>query len=723
MRWMDVNRLVSQAQILDTLSASIADVLSSCEVLVTVKSQANSIDILASDREVWVVLRTKSKAVLAYRVFHSVTPVGVNATEEASEATIKISTDVGQYVSKTAVDGDILRIQLWATFNRPLHLEASDPEMLFLGESKDAASARGDIWFSQKKCSTGFVYGQTHGPIPLSFLYFQNFTSLNDYFELTGARPSDVVKAAWPSVGFARPRGKDPLPARRKVQLLDSTVCLGRAAEDPFAQAERFLELLSRVYQGLEKPETKQFNWLDLAEEVHEMLEDNECSFTMIEGNRYLLPYVNGGRPDSLTQFRTLAWLAQYECWRQKPSDLRDDLAKTIVNFYNKDDGYIVRFPCFGNNDCGQTEKIDTWYSVYALLNLAEIAKAGDVGAHIHLTKAVDYIEKMAKKFKYDFPVFYDAQSFKVIQQGRGEDAEGQTDVAGLYSWILQNVTDLTGDPKHREGAIEAIKSTKSFSFNLCYQTNITAWGAAAAFRFWDEEKDDEYFKIGLVYLANFFRYCIFFEPSYGFNKEFDSFMSVMALSSSEYTAVLENADSCAAIQDIVRRCDKRLPDWLSMLCNEYCKFSLNHCKFYFPKLLAESATETKPKEGKIDRSLPVPVEDLYLCGEQKGGKVGQEVYGSGSAFAMCAIAFRQLRINGGFASCEYPYDLREEKGFFELDVYGREEYECAFNLWRLPSKVDRIKVVTSDKTRQIAVRNRCASFKVSGGSSVRIVL
>jgi hypothetical protein len=605
--------------------------------------------------------------------------------------------------------------------SKPLRLEATKPELIFLGKNRDAQSARGDVWFSQKKCSTGFVCGQTETPLGTSFLYFQNFTSLNEFYDVTETRPTDTVTAEWPRIGYSRPSGKKPFPLRKKIQLLDSIISFGPPALEEIDRSEIFLQLLNKTYGELDKPETKAFDWYQLAEEVQEVLATSPCCFTKIEGNRYLLPYVNGGRPDSLVQLRTLAWLAQWNVWRKQPSSLREDLAKTIVNFYNRDDGYIARFPCFGDNDCGQTEKIDTWYSVYALMNLAEIAKSGDVDAHVHLMKAIAYIEKMAKKFKYDFPVFYDAHSFEVIQQSRGEASEGQTDVAGLYAWILLNITDLTGDDKHRAEAIRAIKATNTFTFNLCYQTNITAWGAAAAFRLWDEEKDEFFYKVGLAYLANFFRYCVFFEPDYGSNKDFSSFLSVMALSSCEYTAVLENADSLAAIQDIVRRCDKQLPEWLGNLCCEFCKYSLNHCKYYFPQNLPTDALETQPREGHIDPNMPIPVEDLYVCGEQKAGKVGQEIYGAGSAFALCAAAFVELKINGGMVSCEYPFDLTEEKGFVELKIYGREVGRCSIDLWRLPDKIKQVRFQTGNGSKQKAVVGGKARMVVSGGSSVRI--
>jgi hypothetical protein len=78
------------------------------------------------------------------------------------------------------------------------------------------------------------------------------------------------------------------------------------------------------------------------------------------------------------------------------------------------------------------------------------------------------------------------------------------------------------------------------------------------------------------------------------------------------------------------------------MLIDEYCRYALDRAWFYFPDPLPPDAIAEKPRNGRIDRELSFPVEDLYVDGQQ-AGQVGQEIYGGGAAFIFATQPFHKI--------------------------------------------------------------------------------
>jgi hypothetical protein len=74
------------------------------------------------------------------------------------------------------------------------------------------------------------------------------------------------------------------------------------------------------------------------------------------------------------------------------------------------------------------------------------------------------------------------------------------------------------------------------------------------------------------------------------------------------------------------------------------------------------------PKEGKIDRRLAVPLEDLST-GWKQAGQVGQEIYGSSVSFVACASSYLNYTNAPIMVFSEYPF--LEDKGEFAPDGSG----------------------------------------------------
>lgn len=78
------------------------------------------------------------------------------------------------------------------------------------------------------------------------------------------------------------------------------------------------------------------------------------------------------------------------------------------------------------------------------------------------------------------------------------------------------------------------------------------------------------------------------------------------------------------------------------MLCAEFRKYSLDRGWYFYPDALPDEAVEKGDvRNGRIDRKLSFPLEDLYGDG-RPAGKVGQEIYGCGGAFLFAARAFHR---------------------------------------------------------------------------------
>ena len=70
---------------------------------------------------------------------------------------------------------------------------------------------------------------------------------------------------------------------------------------------------------------------------------------------------------------------------------------------------------------------MDSWYLYHSLLNLSRLALRGDETAKKLFLDSLDYAVEVARKFKYQFPVFYDLDTMEVIKAEAKEGMGGKT--------------------------------------------------------------------------------------------------------------------------------------------------------------------------------------------------------------------------------------------------------------------------------------------------------
>jgi hypothetical protein len=274
-----------------------------------------------------------------------------------------------------------------------------------------------------------------------------------------------------------------------------------------------------------------------------------------------------------------------------------------------------------------------------------------------------------------------------VIIAARNDDGLGKTDVGGLYAYVMVQAYELTDDPKYLHEARKAIDAAKNMRFELNYQANLTAWGAAACMRLWRITDEEYYLRQGYVYLASFFHNSVIWESEIANAAQYNVFLGVTALHDAPYMAIFECFDSFAAFERYLRDSGPDLDPAARLLISEYCKYALDRGWYYYPDALpADALAKDDIRNGHIDRTLSFPLEDLYVDG-QPAGQVGQEIYGAGAAFVFATRAFHNVSGASFRIFCDH-FPVTSERTSqcsltFGLD--GGHAREAVFSLVRLP--------------------------------------
>jgi hypothetical protein len=249
---------------------------------------------------------------------------------------------------------------------------------------------------------------------------------------------------------------------------------------------------------------------------------------------------------------------------------------------------------------------------------------------------------KAAHHFDYKWPIQYKVTDFSVIVEARGDTDLGQTDVGGLYAYVMLIAFELTDDAKYLGEARKAIDAAEGMRFELNYQANLTAWGAAACMRLWRITNQEPYLLQSYVYLASFFHNSVLWTSKIGSSANYPTFLAVSALHDGPYMALYECFDSFAAFERYLKDGGPDLDPAALLMISDYCRYALDRAWYYYPDALPADMISEEPRNGHIDRKLSFPLEDLYVGGD-KAGQVGQEIYGAGAAFVFASRVFHHV--------------------------------------------------------------------------------
>lgn len=574
--------------------------------------------------------------------------------EEGEVARLRLTSAMGEHIVSCRADRlavERLRIATRFIPARPMVMPPAPRDLYPFGAGDDPLRAQGVVEATQRGLNTGLVYFRIDAPAFGNVLYVQNFTASNGYFRATGTVPREAVGGSWPELGYALPLSdakanpaEVALPAGEWVTLSD-TILVFRHHAPPHERetARRFVQMLGSAYDLIETPPVAYRDWIDRAERAARDLDEAPDATIRHYGHRYVHPYTGAEYPDIMVQMSVIAALHRWGRWRGEPHPLEATFKAGLLRFFDEELGTLRRYlPNVGEDK--NADAIDSWYLYHPLLNLGTLALDGDAPARDLFLKAIPYGVKAARHFDYRWPIEYDVTDFSIITKEAPVDGRGQTDVGGIYAWVMLQAFELTDDKTYLDEARAAIDAAIGLGFNLNYQANLTAWGAAACMRLWRITNRDVYREQSYVYLASFLHNAVIWESQIGHAAHYETFLAVTCLQDAPYMAMYECFDSYVAFERYLNDGGPDLDPEARMLIGEYCRHALSRAWYYYPDALPPDAIagEQRDANGHVDRALSFPLEDLYPDG-QPAGQVGQEVYGAGAAFIFATSAFHPV--------------------------------------------------------------------------------
>jgi hypothetical protein len=613
-----------------------------------------AIDIMAGRDALWAIVRRPGKGGLAMRVAHA--PGGCLETRATGVRTggarVTLKTVLGTHIMEfgaSAIGLPMLSVKVTLTPAVPLLLPFLSRDLYPLDAHDDPLGASGTVEAAQRGLNSGLIYFHVDEPEFGTILYFQDMTSLNDYFRATRTKPDAAVGGEWPELGYLPPTPPqsgtpptDPLPADKPVILSDARLVFHEGvACDEQDMALRFVQMLGAAYRHIDLPPTEFRDWVRRADRTLHDLDSAPEATIRHYGHRYIHPYTAAEYPDVMVQMSVIAAIRDFAAWRQEPIALEAELAGGLAKFHDTKLGTMRRYlPNVGKDK--DKLAVDSWYLYHPLLNLGRLALDGDARAKRLFIGSLDFAVRAAQHFDYAWPIQFKVDSFDVIVEARNDDGLGQTDVGGLYAYVMLQAFELTGDKSWLDEARAAIDAAKGMRFDLNYQANLTAWGASACMRLWRVTNEHYYLRQSYVYLASFFHNCEIWESEIARARHYRNFLGATCLHDAPYMAIYECFDSFAAFERYLKDSGPDLDPAARMLISEYCKYALDRAWYYYPDALPADILATEVRNGHIDRNLSFPLEDLYADG-QPPGQVGQEIYGAGAAFVFASRSFHRI--------------------------------------------------------------------------------
>lgn len=598
-----------------------------------------------------------------------------------------------------------VRLKCWLTPRADL-LNTNWPRDLFpVGPGMDPMRAGGKVEAAQRGLNSGLLFLHMESP-KRDLLYWQDLTSLNPFFEDSGTKPDGAVGGHWPELGFQLPQAekKTQVPARPiragvEYQVADTLLCIGQREEKgEQALSQSFIRLAGRAFDELARPATEFRDWPRLAEQTLRDLNNAPTASVAHYGHRYAHPYNGAEYPDIMCQCTLGASVAEFGAWKGKEPAFVRTATAGLRKFYDPSLRTLRRYlPNVGKDK--DRDAVDSWYLYHPLVSLGRLARLGHGPARRLLLDSVDYGIKVAHHFHYRWPIQFKVDNFDIITRDRG-DGSGQTDVGGLYAYSMLQLFEITNDKRFVDEARNAIDAAQGMRFELNYQANLTAWGAAACLRLWRITAEQVHLRQSYIYLASFFHNCAGWESEIGLAKLYRNFLGATALHDAPYMAMFECMDSFAAFEEYLRDTGPDVDRAAVQLVTQYCKYALDRAWFYFPKHLPAKVLAKKDiRNGSIDRKLAFPVEDLYVDG-QPAGQVGQEIYGAGAAFIFASRCFH--RFDGApFAFfCDHFLMSLVQKSEQSLEItpIGVQGYPARLRVMKIPRRaLPKLEVIGSD--------------------------
>ena len=694
-------------------------------------------EVLPGERSLWIVALFSGSVGIALRTAYS--PDAklqvVDVKNEEGALSVHLVAPMGRWRVLCRFPTrrrPVLHYTVWLTPAKRLKLPFW-PRDVYPVSAMDPASTQGTVHTAQRGPRTGLVFASVQEPRGGTFLYVQNLTALNQYSEMTKTTPSDRVGGAWPEIGYSpAPNPDNCLAEGNEIVMSDAFVALDRELPDSAGAAARiFLDMLAGIYAELPRPVPTHHDWpIKAMQTVRDLAFSPACSYFR-QGARYLTPYVGDEEkpPESMVQLTVSLALLEYQQRTGRQFVIAERLLQTIESYFVDRIGSMVRWlpgEKFGETgeDGQKHENMDSWYLYHILFNVSRLATLGNAKALELFRRSLPYAITLARRFDYDFPIFFDVNTLEVVRAESKPGAGGEHDVAGLYALVMMHAYETFRDSAYLDEAKKAAAKLNDLGFNLGYQMNTTGFAAEALLRLYLKTNEPAYLENSYVCLANMFENMWMWEPSYGYARYYSTFFGMFPLRDAPYLAAYEELEALAKFHDYSKMGRSVLRPSVRRLIAEYCKYVLDRAWYYFPANLPQDSIASKSRNGKVDRALAIPLEDLQ-DGYEQSGQVGQEIYGAGLALVCTTRHFRPLNVAGVELFCEYPlmnFELGAQSCRF--DVGGEDGLSCRVRLIptdassRLPAFTLRVTGAAKPQRGTVSSEGHLV-FDVPGGSSV----
>jgi hypothetical protein len=624
--------------------------------------------------DLWIVASVDGHEIAALRSGHGGDELStvVTRTESGDESVFEFASNLGALRTKVSFPSQGRPVMRCTTSLLPGHDVAIPfwPRDLCVH-----GSAGGTVHTAQRGLRSGIVYASAESPIPFTLFYFQDFSSSTEYFETLRRSPAGTVGGTWPELGYAPPGGDDGvLPRSREFIISDAylTVDAGAPANDAEI-AGTYLDRLTETYLALPRPDPEYHDWPQRAERTLHDLDVSPAATYARRGRRYVMPYVADETkpPESMVQLTLAVNADEYRRWRGGECQLAEALQSTVPAFFDEEVGSLVRWLPGDRFEPSQAEEnmnhdaMDSWYLHHALFNLSRLASAGDTEARELFARSLPFVMRAARRFDYEWPIFFGLRTLDVIRAESEPGKGGEHDVGGLYALVMLHAHELFADPEYLAEAERAVLHLRGLGFRLGYQMNTTGFAAEAAMRLWKITQDRAFLELSEICMANLFDNMWLWRCDYGHAKHYRTFFGLFPLRDAPYLAAYEELEALAKFHEYLSLGGHDVRPSLRLLLAEYQKYSLDRGWYYYPDALPRDVVAEKARNGRVERALAVPLEDLH-DGWEPSGQVGQELYGAGIAFVYVARHYMAMPETGCLVYCDYPmYD-------FALDDDGR---------------------------------------------------
>jgi hypothetical protein len=622
------------------------------------KREEIAYELRAGKENIWLIARQGAKDLLALR-----SGLGGGAIE--GEPVLTASDDGHVCEWNTALGAMRLKIAFPHTSTSVIRatlslLPASDVRLSSSTRDLFFFAPEGKVHTTQRGLRTGIFFASCEQPRAFSVMYVQDFSSLTDFFDATDSSPAGTVGGNLREAGYLAPSGDAcVLPKSREFVISDVYLTVGPDVPHQRQLGGGYLDLLADIYLCLSRPALDYRDWPGrAARTMRDLTLSPACTYER-GGQRFLMPYVGDTKkpPESMVQLTVLLNAIEYEQWRGTNSRFTRMLSDGVERFFEPGIGTVVRW--LPGEDFGdQAEEnmnhaaMDSWYLYHSLFNVARLATMGNMVARRMFRDSLPFAIRVARRFDYRWPIFFNLKTLDIIRAESNPGEGGENDVTGLYALVMLHAHELFGDEEYLEEAKRGADLCNA-AFDYGYQMNTTAYGAEATLRLWLKTKDRKYLELSEMCLANIFDNMWLWRCDYGRAKYYRTFFGMFPLHDAPYLAAYEEVEMQAKFHEYVRMGGSDIRPSLRLLLAEYQKHSLDRCWFYYPDALPLDSLSDKVRNGRIERTLSIPLEDLQ-DGRTPSGAVGQEVYGAGLPFVYTSRHYMRLPEANAILYCEY---------------------------------------------------------------------